>query len=398
MPARFSLLVFSSFFILISCQPWSYRPNDDVQCGPEKASPPCGPANWADLGGNECGAVGQQSPVDLVPVSSGPSPQLQPLKIVASNPCDQATLLQREHSMEIQTPSRCLPSPAGTPPQQYTALDFSGQRMYLHQLHLHTPSEHRINGKLFDAELHLIFKGQAGLLVVGLLFEPGHRPAGQPASPNAWLDGWFSKGFSQQPVVHDVLLDVRGVVPKDGKYWHYNGSLTTPPCSTGVRWVVMDSPLSISALQLNTLQQLCSNTSNTQAHKTAAGPVTSRPLQPLGTRSILTYQDNQRSSSHWMLLIIVAAGLVVMAVAIICLSKGKNREQQPPQVINLYEWEGLMQPRQDQNSPPGSPAFGALPGWQLGAQEDELSLGIIKPHTQLARRSSNHDHAVSAAL
>jgi carbonic anhydrase len=76
-----------------------------------------------------------------------------------------------------------------------------------------------------------------------------------------------------ETTVSDVSINVGAVLPQDGRYHHYKGSLTTPPCSEGVRWFVLSQPITMSAAQI-------------QKFEAAAAP-NARPVQPLNSRLMI---------------------------------------------------------------------------------------------------------------
>ncbi|MDE2697032.1 MAG: carbonic anhydrase family protein [Chloroflexota bacterium] len=145
----------------------------------------------------------------------------------------------------------------------------SGDRTYeLASLHMHAPSEHRVEGAEFAAELHLVHADAAGdFAVVGLLFEPGE------ANPivQAILDAAPATG---ETVAGGIALNASTCVPSGTAYYAYDGSKTTPPCDEGVAWHVMRDPLTISREQVNGLLAI------------GGGP-TNRPIQPIGSRRIV---------------------------------------------------------------------------------------------------------------
>ena len=145
-----------------------------------------------------------------------------------------------------------------------------GQRAFtLQSAHFHSPSEHRIDGASFAAELHLVHADADGnLAVVGLLFAPGiPSPMVQEvldAAPPAGETS--SQGFA---------LNAGGFAPEDLGYYRYDGSKTTPPCDEPVEWYLMREPMPISAEQVNRLLALSGGPNN-------------RPVQPTGNRVITT--------------------------------------------------------------------------------------------------------------
>ena len=145
-----------------------------------------------------------------------------------------------------------------------------GQRAFtLQSAHFHSPSEHRIDGASFAAELHLVHADAGGnLAVVGLLFSTGApSPMVQEvldAAPPAGETS--SQGFA---------LNAGGFAPEDLGYYRYDGSKTTPPCDEPVDWYLMRGPRTISAEQVNGLLVLSGGPNN-------------RPVQPTGNRVITT--------------------------------------------------------------------------------------------------------------
>ena len=133
----------------------------------------------------------------------------------------------------------------------------TGERAFrLKSMHLHAPSEHRIEGAELAAELHLVHADDAGdLAAVGLLFG-----LGQP-SPlvQAILDAAPPAGES---VSEGITLNASAYVPGDAAYYQYDGSKTTPPCDEGVSWFVMREPRTISQQQVDGLLALSGGPNN----------------------------------------------------------------------------------------------------------------------------------------
>ena len=150
-----------------------------------------------------------------------------------------------------------------------SALDAGASRYELQGVHYHSPGEHQINGESFAAELHLVHQDADGnLAVVGLLFR-----LGMAASPlvQALLDA------APETVGSTALQDgppAADHVPASLDYFGYDGSLTTPPCTEGVRWIVMQSVGTVSEAQVERLQKITGGPNN-------------RPVQPIGKREIL---------------------------------------------------------------------------------------------------------------
>ena len=146
-----------------------------------------------------------------------------------------------------------------------------GRRTYeLKSAHIHSPSEHRIDGTSFAAELHLIHTDANGhLAVVGLLFRPG--------TPSPVVQEILAAAPGAGDTVADgFTLNARGYVPAELGYYRYDGSKTTPPCDEPVDWYVMSQPTTISPEQVDGLLALSGGPNN-------------RPIQPTGDRVITTH-------------------------------------------------------------------------------------------------------------
>jgi carbonic anhydrase len=147
-------------------------------------------------------------------------------------------------------------------------ISMDGMQFELKQFHFHSPSENQIDGKSFPLEAHLVHADKDGqLAVVSVVFDLG--PA-NPAVGAAWGQMPKTEGKAALP----AKVSANGLLPADRDYYRYNGSLTTPPCTEGVRWVVMKRPMTISKEQL-------------EAFKTTLGFDNNRPVQPVNARPIL---------------------------------------------------------------------------------------------------------------
>ena len=139
----------------------------------------------------------------------------------------------------------------------------------LRQAHAHAPSEHTIDGQSFDVEVHLVHENASGeLAVVGLLYRLGL----QSTVIEALLD--VMPEADGTPVNTTPGIVAADFLPDDLGYFAYDGSLTTPPCSEGVSWMIMRSVATVSQDQVNRLMAY------------GGGGPTNRPLQPLGSRVI----------------------------------------------------------------------------------------------------------------
>jgi carbonic anhydrase len=129
----------------------------------------------------------------------------------------------------------------------------NGVRYDLQQFHFHHPSEEAVNGKLADMSAHLVHKSADGKLAVIAV-----RLSEERGDPNAALASLWEH-LPTTPGATDKVTDMinpAGLLPGDRGYWTYVGSLTTPPCTEGVRWFVLEQTLSISRAQLQAFARL----------------------------------------------------------------------------------------------------------------------------------------------
>ncbi|MEQ1569258.1 MAG: carbonic anhydrase family protein [Myxococcota bacterium] len=148
------------------------------------------------------------------------------------------------------------------------AIEIDSTYYELVQFHLHTPSEHRVNGKPYPMELHLVHKDAAGhLAVMGVFVTEGEE--------NQALASVFdnmSGKVAQEKALSDAY-DPAAILPEDHRFFRYTGSLTTPPCSEDVRWMVLGASISASAEQIEKFHGLFENNA--------------RPVQALNGRTVL---------------------------------------------------------------------------------------------------------------
>jgi len=212
-----------------------------------------GPVAWGSLAPEfaVCGTGQNQSPIDLQRVYTGSEPRLQfdyrPSKL---------RIVNNGHTIQVNYD-----------PGSFLRID---KRSYeLVQFHFHLPSEHTLKGQPFDMELHLVHKNAEGILaVVGVFLQRGAVSEGLQ---EVWehLPGMAGEERSYQT----VMVNAADLLPGNASYFLYSGSLTTPPCSEGVRWHVMATPLEFSEAQYIAFKRLFA--------------LNARPVQPLRERFVI---------------------------------------------------------------------------------------------------------------
>jgi carbonic anhydrase len=143
----------------------------------------------------------------------------------------------------------------------------NGRRYDLVQFHFHRPSEERINGRQFELSVHLVHRDTEGrYAVVAVVLERG---AAQPVVQQVWNHLPLEKN---EPLAAQVPIDLEALLPADRRYYTYMGSFTTPPCSEGVLWMVMQQPVPVSTSQIAIFSRLY--------------PMNARPVQQAAGRLI----------------------------------------------------------------------------------------------------------------
>lgn len=167
-------------------------------------------------------------------------------------------IVNNGHTIEVET------SPGNT-------LTIDNDIFTLQQFHFHAPSENEIDGKTFPLEAHFVYKDQQGALtVMALMFEQGQT---NQELEKAWRQ---MPSALNKPESLTTPLNVGALIPATDSehYYRFSGSLTTPPCSEGVRWLVLETPATISAAQVAQFTAAIHHANN-------------RPIQPLNGRVIV---------------------------------------------------------------------------------------------------------------
>ena len=208
-----------------------------------------GPACWALLDPDYrlCGCGAEQSPVDL---SDARAAQLAPLRF-DYGPA-RATIEDTGPTVQFN-------------PGSGHGLVIGRHRHELRQFHFHHASEHLVEGTGWPMELHFVHTdGRGGLAVVGVFIGEGQA--------NSAVEVLWQTLVDEPESLDHVDVDLAALLPATTKAWRYRGSLTTPPCSEGVNWIVLADILTLSVRQI--------------AAFTNYRPANCRPVQPLGGRVI----------------------------------------------------------------------------------------------------------------
>jgi len=128
---------------------------------------------------------------------------------------------------------------------------WGNQRFKLIQFHFHHPSEHLIAGKPYAMEMHMVHKTpQHEYVVIGVFLKEGKH---NPHLEKIW--DRFPSEIDKETIYHEGTVSLIDILPENREYFHYFGSLTTPPCSENVNWFVLDTPIEISRDQISYFQK-----------------------------------------------------------------------------------------------------------------------------------------------
>ncbi len=210
-----------------------------------------GPANWGKINAEwaQCGIGNRQSPIDI---RDGIKVELEP--IAFDYKPSSFSVTDNGHTIQVTLGGG-----------NYITIQ---NRLYeLMQFHFHRPSEERINGRGFEMVVHLVHRDTENrMAVIAVLLERG---TAQSLIQTVWNHLPLEKNVSATPA---IVLDVNELLPQRRDYFTYMGSLTTPPCSEGVLWMVMKEPVQASAAQMALFSRLY--------------PLNARPIQVSSGRMI----------------------------------------------------------------------------------------------------------------
>ncbi|WP_095205075.1 carbonic anhydrase [Mesorhizobium carmichaelinearum] len=213
---------------------------------------PDGPEHWADLDTKNvaCSAGTQQSPIDIIGAVRADIPRM-----AIGWHKGGGKMMNNGHTVQISMPEGSTLT--------------RGDRVYdLMQFHFHAPSEHHVSGKGFPMEAHFVHKNSEGnaLGVLGVFLAPG-----APNASFASLAAAFPLRAGEEVAVDEV--DPNGLLPASLGYWTYEGSLTTPPCTENVEWMVAMEPVEVGAADVKRFTSLY--------------PLNARPIHSPNRRFIL---------------------------------------------------------------------------------------------------------------
>lgn len=215
-----------------------------------------GPENWGDLDSKYvmCKLGNNQSPINITKKISVMSKDLEPISFKYATGA--SSVVDNGHTIQVNITDG-------------SDIEIDGVKFALKQFHFHSPSENQIDGKNFPLEAHFVHAAKDGhLAVVAVMFKEGKE---NKVLQKIWDRMPNKAGESAKCGLSSKLINE--LLPKNKDYYRFSGSLTTPPCSEGVRWMVLKNYVTISPAQVKEFSKII--------HKN------NRPVQPLNARKVM---------------------------------------------------------------------------------------------------------------
>jgi carbonic anhydrase len=212
-----------------------------------------GPEHWGKLDPKyaQCAAGKYQSPIDI---GNGAKLELEPIAF-DYQPVP-LRIIDNGHTVRLDA-------------DEGSSITVGGIRYALKQMHFHKPAEEVVEGRTYALSAHLVHEAaDRRLAVVAVLFEQGEQP--NPLLRALWPHLPLEQG--RETALPDLHIDWNALLPAERGYYAYMGSLTTPPCSEGVLWLVMKTPVPVTKAQVEVFGRLY--------------PMNARPLQASNGRLI----------------------------------------------------------------------------------------------------------------
>ena len=213
-----------------------------------------GPSNWGELSADYalCADGSAQSPIDISDVS-----ELDLVDIEFNYGDTANNIFNNGHTIQVNV-------------DEGSSIVYNGIRYSLLQFHFHNPSEHTINGQATAMEIHFVHQdpNSGTLAVVGIMLTEGEQDNEAYAAVFEHLPAEVGESEARGD-----SLSLATLLPTRRTFYTYQGSLTTPPCSEIVRWLLLDTAIELSSAQIEAFAAI---------HEGNA-----RPVQPLGRRDLL---------------------------------------------------------------------------------------------------------------
>ena len=248
---KYTLLFATLLFLILFTALLLNTLADDIHWG---YSGDVGPANWGELSPDYalCADGSAQSPIDIRDAS-----ELDLVDIEFQYGESANKIFNNGHTIQVNVD-------AGS------AILYNGITYDLLQFHFHSPSEHTIDGVAAPLEIHFVHQdsNSGNLAVVGILLTEGEDENGAYAAVFDHMPAQVG-----EPEAAGESIALAALLPEARAYYTYQGSLTTPPCSEIVRWLLLNSPVALSSAQVAAFRAIYDGNA--------------RPVQELGVRDLL---------------------------------------------------------------------------------------------------------------
>jgi len=214
------------------------------------------PEYWGELeGAGKCGQSKSQSPINIVTKKTKPGASLKDLKF-NYNLGDVKDIVDNGHSLQFDF-------------KEGSYITYEGKKFALFQFHAHEESEHTIDGIRYPLELHFVHiaEDKSSVIVIAVMVKEGDE--------NSYFERLkiFKTLDKNGKKDTDIEFNPEEMFPKNKNFYTYHGSLTTPPCSDNVTWIVFKEPIMMSEDEIDEIEDHLPK-SNT------------RPIQPLNGRTV----------------------------------------------------------------------------------------------------------------
>ncbi|WP_074406203.1 carbonic anhydrase [Aquimarina megaterium] len=196
------------------------------------------PEHWAEIEKNsECGGK-FQSPINIVSLDAIVDTNLKPLAIHYVSNTKIHDVVNNGHSIQYNF-------------EKGDYLMYKGDKYDLKQIHFHESSEHTINGIRYPIVIHMVHTNSKGEYLVFAVM----AKEGKTSAPFRFLESYLPLRKGETKAIGKPF-NLSYNLPENKGYYTYMGSLTTPPCTQGVNWVIFKEPITISLEQVNILRDL----------------------------------------------------------------------------------------------------------------------------------------------
>lgn len=248
----------------------------------------CGPSHWARLSScSACNATStsSQTPINIVQATVDTTLTYPAFKAINGG-CSEWGQFTDNHAYEVSFAAVSCKNLGLT----YNSISYT-----LLQIHFHSPSEHQIGGGFYDSEAHFVHASAGGdILVIAVLLEESASSIHN--TNNSFLNQFWKNGayFDAEYYSTTPLNPYTSFLPASRSYFTYTGSLTTPPCTEGVTWIIFEQSIRLSRNDIYLIRNSVATTPSTII--SLAGN-DNRPIQSLNGRTVRHYTGTTTSTT-----------------------------------------------------------------------------------------------------